>query len=152
MPQVAVKRDKRIKSRVAICAQCQHEFHAFPETWKRSVRKFCSHACYALFVKGKPSHNRKHFPGDRWQEKRGYWYVMLPDGSKRHEQVLIAEKVLRRALRRAEVVHHIDGDPGNNAHSNLLICTVAYHRWLHERMSHLYQQEKFGGRHAVRLD
>lgn len=58
----------------------------------------------------------------------------------------IGERVLGRKLNRNECVHHIDGDKTNNENWNLLICTVAYHSWLHHRMSYLYQQEKFGGK------
>ncbi len=59
------------------------------------------------------------------------------------EHVLIAEAVLRRPLKRGEVVHHINGDKADNRRKNLLICTRDYHNWLHARMSYLYQREHF---------
>lgn len=47
----------------------------------------------------------------------------------------IASVVLGRGLLAGETVHHIDGDPKNNANANLLICSHAYHRQLHERLA-----------------
>lgn len=43
---------------------------------------------------------------------------------------LIVERVLGRALRLDETVHHIDENPLNNSESNLLVCTIGYHAWL----------------------
>ena len=59
---------------------------------------------------------------------------------------MIAERVLGRGLRKGEIVHHVDGDRQNNVLGNLLICTVGYHRQLHERMASLYQVEHFRSR------
>jgi len=42
------------------------------------------------------------------------------------------------------MVHHIDGNGLNNKNSNLLICSRSYHGYLHNKMSSLYAQEKFG--------
>ena len=43
------------------------------------------------------------------------------------KQRAIALKVLGRPLKRGEVIHHIDCDPNNNKHNNLVICTQKYH-------------------------
>jgi hypothetical protein len=50
------------------------------------------------------------------------------------EHVRIAEEVLGRALPSGAIVHHVDGNPANNEHSNLVICpNEAYHKLLHKR-------------------
>lgn len=49
--------------------------------------------------------------------------------------VVIAETALGRKLPDGACVHHADGDPSNNAPSNLVICpNQAYHSLLHQRM------------------
>ena len=43
------------------------------------------------------------------------------------QQRQIVLQVLGRRLKPGEVMHHIDGNPANNAHNNLVICTQSYH-------------------------
>ena len=46
----------------------------------------------------------------------------------------IAEKVLSRKLKGTEQVHHVDENPFNNEHINLVVCPdQAYHNLLHVR-------------------
>lgn len=49
----------------------------------------------------------------------------------RHEHRIVAEMKIGRALRPGEVVHHIDGDPRNNAPNNLEVMTQAEHMQKH---------------------
>ncbi len=46
----------------------------------------------------------------------------------------IATRVLGKSLPDSVEIHHVDGDPGNNQHSNLVICEdCSYHQTLHAR-------------------
>lgn len=70
---------------------------------------------------------------DRYVDTRGY---VRSRGKSEH--IRIAEEVLGRPLKtygrghsENEVVHHINMDKTDNRHGNLLICTNAYHQWLH---------------------
>ena len=52
------------------------------------------------------------------------------------EHIEIAERALGRRMPKGAQVHHIDGNPANNANSNLVICpSQAYHKLLHARMN-----------------
>lgn len=50
-----------------------------------------------------------------------------------YEHRLIAEKVLKRKLKKNEVVHHIDGNPSNNNISNLAVMPIETHIKLHKK-------------------
>lgn len=51
------------------------------------------------------------------------------------EHVVIAERALGRPLLGRHPVHHVDGDAGNNANTNLVICQDGnYHKLLHVRL------------------
>ena len=58
------------------------------------------------------------------------------DGQVR-EHVYVASRVLGRALKKGEVVHHIDNNPKNNKPENLLVCTQSYHMLIHARQDAL---------------
>ncbi|SRR5258708_39393051 len=116
----------------------------------RKTRRFCSQTCSARFwgptKRGKLRGQLRSGPKSPLKTINSRGYVMCylaPRVRRRLEHCLIAEKVLDKPLKGNEVVHHINGDKSDNRHSNLLICTKSYHRWLHEHMSFLYQQEKF---------
>lgn len=49
--------------------------------------------------------------------------------------ILVAEKILGRPLLEQEVVHHLDGDPSNNAPENLLVLLSSQHNKLHAWIS-----------------
>ena len=56
------------------------------------------------------------------------------DDEWRREHVVIAEKILGRRLKENEVVHHINTDPLDNRHTNLIIMERAMHTILHQKM------------------
>jgi len=80
-------------------------------------------------------------------DKEGYWciYKKVEDGTTRKIRVhrLIAEKALKRKLRKGEFVHHVNMITMDNHHKNLLICNNGYHRQLHSKMSKGYAMEHF---------
>lgn len=64
----------------------------------------------------------------------GYLSIQT-DRRRSFEHVRIAESVLGKPLPAGAVVHHADGNRGNNEKGNLVICQdAAYHNLLHMRM------------------
>ena len=59
-------------------------------------------------------------------------YLNGSGGKRRH--VLVAERALGKSLPFGVVVHHMDGNRGNNANGNLLVCpNEGYHNLIHIR-------------------
>lgn len=55
----------------------------------------------------------------------------------RLEHVEVAEKAIGRKLNSGEVVHHVDENKTNNNSSNLVICSIGYHKVIHQRTNAL---------------
>ena len=91
-------------------------------------------------------HNNRKRPGpcdgSHWGEHRRMW-VSEPDHPRANKdgKILrcwqIAETVLGRQLRRGEVVHHINGDPTNDRHGNLVIMQDGMHKRMHALQNRL---------------
>lgn len=98
---------------------------------RRGPRAFCDRECYRKWW-----HATKTGVGN-WNWKGGEGissggYVILHKG-KKYQHRLVMEKILGRPLRRAEIVHHLDGDPKNNDPANLRVMSQAAHLREHNR-------------------
>lgn len=76
---------------------------------------------------------RARRPNGGGSRSRGY-HVVMDNGKLKAKHIVIAEQVLGRPLKKGEQVHHWNRVRDDNTHSNLLICTAAYHRLIHMRM------------------
>lgn len=64
-----------------------------------------------------------------------YWAMANSKGYVQQHRLVMAES-LGRCLARSEKVHHVDGDQGNNAPSNLMLMSQANHNVLNGLCSH----------------
>ncbi len=62
-------------------------------------------------------------------------YLRFTDSDKAVHRWVAEKYVVRRKLRRGEVVHHKDGNPRNNNPDNLQVMHKSEHNQLHEEMS-----------------
>jgi hypothetical protein len=148
-PTVVVRNGKSFSTDQTECVICHKQFYAVRRYEHGSEGRYCSIACRGR----RRPHNILPI-GARRPQKRGYITVKIRDslpgerwdrGAWIREHTLIAEITLGRKLKKDEVVHHVNGKPSDNRKANLLICSRHFHRWLHERMSRLYQCEHFMG-------
>lgn len=113
-------------SKVCALPGCENEL-----TRQRILQgcRFCSHPCSANARRGPAHHNwgggKPYRPSSRvWIPGRGHVFVSR----------IVLEKELGRRLTAEEVVHHIDGDPGNNELENLrLFSSTGEHSRFHMR-------------------
>jgi hypothetical protein len=114
-----------------ICLQCGIAFNRslrpsgmLESTTEYVTRKYCSRECFTKHYRGK--NNKAYKTGIR-KNKDGY--LRTSDDKYIHREMM--ELHLGRKLESHEFVHHIDGDPANNAIENLELTTNSEHRKEH---------------------
>ena len=123
---------KKHPSVIKLCRVCKRAFSSYPS----QKRITCGRKCRDRYT-ARP----KRF--DSWRDKKalltvkGRMMITWRNNGityKKYEHVAVAEAALGRTLPPGAEVHHVDGDPTNNAPSNLVICQDhKYHSLLHAR-------------------
>lgn len=88
---------------------------------------------------GDTKRRMQNWHGGSFRHEQGYIRVHVGDGKYKMEHVLFAEKALGKPLPPEAVVHHVNGDPGDNKTPwNLVVCPDQdYHLLLHRRAQEL---------------
>jgi endogenous inhibitor of DNA gyrase (YacG/DUF329 family) len=104
---------------------------------KCSVKEhnFCSQKCQIKFyLPSRSGEKNQNFINGATISRDGYALTFDNERKRVPSHRLIAEKAIGRELHCGEVVHHIDENKLNNESSNLLVCTISYHTFLHHKM------------------
>ena len=121
------------------CLICGKELLKNKGDWNSFLnRKYCSIKCKGMAIRGNKSLNWK---GGRTTRGNGYTGLFNPKhpyvGGSGYimEHRLNIEKDIGRFLLPTEIVHHIDGNKGNNKIENLVLCkNKSNHKFLHAKM------------------
>ena len=96
---------------------------------------------------GKPRpRGEKHatWTGGQFVDWRGYRMIRFYESDRANpytpEHILVAERILGRALANGEVVHHKNGDKLDNRPENLEVLSRPEHRQIHAQMERLVFQ------------
>ena len=113
-----------------ICKRVLHRAKGETRKLEQGQKHACSPECSARI--GAAKQKEKHIPRLA-RHKSGYLYL----GKERVHRVEAAKKVGRN-LAPGEIVHHIDGDKGNNQHNNLYVCkSIKEHNRIHGQLEGL---------------
>ena len=69
--------------------------------------------------------------GPKYHRNKKYRIIKTKDGKWKGEHRLVASAILDRQLQAAEIVHHKDNDPSNNAPDNLAVMSRRDHVFKH---------------------
>lgn len=107
---------------------------------KEKIARGWCHAHYKKWrLHGSPTHGKSHARANGEGTINWAGYVAVThNGKKRLQHHVVAEAAIGRPLPAGAVVHHVDGNPLNNAPSNLVVCPdQSYHKLIHMRQNAL---------------
>ena len=110
------------------CRHCRKKMFQVPS----KPRKYCSHSCHAS---SQIAEKHSVFRG-KIAIKRGYYFVYFPEHPNTKTgrvklSILVAEKYLKRFLKKGEHIHHINGNKLDDRPENLYVTSASEHAVIH---------------------
>ena len=114
------------------CQICNKIIYRAPWQFKRNKTQTCSIRCHAKLTSIKyTAEGHPNWKGGKTKDAQGYIRIRIGKRKYIAEHRFIAEKKLRRPLRKNEVSHHINGIKIDNRPKNLKVMTNSIHTSLH---------------------
>lgn len=121
---VTYKRNRTVyKLQCDVCTRILHRSKGTAYKIEFRGRHACSPECV-----GKLGRSKTYKPRER-RDKQGYIYI----GKKREHQIVM-EEYLKRKLVKGEIIHHVNGDKGDNRLENLIVCSMTEHNRMHGQL------------------
>lgn len=118
-----------ILDREKTCPNCGKNYEA-ASGWRKD-KMFCSRKCLSEHYQKNGGPRSKPI-GSRYKDEDGYWIIKVGVRAWRPEHIVIGERMIGRELAWNEIVHHRNGDKGNNREDNLIVVTKSRHGQIHQ--------------------
>ena len=109
------------------CLNCNKEFYRCPSEVKKGMFKYCSKDCGYIARKGVLL-NIPPIEKRNWRiNRKGYFETTIRRRRILQHRWIVEDKILKRKLKKEEIIHHLNGIKHDNRIDNLAICTNKTH-------------------------